>query len=74
MEETRLLRASSRTELLDVAGAIVTMLLSSVCVVLICAAANQATQTAAKVVVYTAPAASAPNGSASVGVASAEPR
>jgi len=72
MEEAKLPRASSRTELLDVAGAIATMLLSSVCVVLICAAANQATQTPAKVVVYTAAAASAPNGS--VGVASAEPR
>jgi hypothetical protein len=59
MDATRLSKAS-RTELLDVAGTIVTMLLSSVCVVLVCAAANSATHRAAKVV-QAAPAASAPS-------------
>jgi len=60
MEATKLARTSSRTELIDVAGTIVIMLLSSVCVVLVCAAANRTTRASAKVV-YAAPAASAPN-------------
>ena len=73
MEATKLARTSSRTELIDVSGTIVILLLSSVCVVLVCAAANKATTPAAKIV-YAAPAASAPNDVAGVGVASIEPR
>lgn len=73
MEATRLARSLSRAELIDVGGTIVIMLLSSVCVVLVCAAANIATETAAKVV-YAVPAASAPSDVAGVGVASIEPR
>ena len=73
MKGTKLASASSRTELIDVAGTIVIMLLSSVCVVLVCAAANQLTRPAAKIV-YAAPAASAPNDVAGAGVASIEPR
>jgi hypothetical protein len=68
MKATKLVSTSSRTELIDVAGTIVIMLLSTVCVVLVCAAANKATRPAAKII-YAAPAASAPNG-----VASIEPR
>ena len=75
MEATKLPRTSSRAELIDVAGTIVIMLLSSVCVVLLCAAANKAMGPApAAKVIYAAPAASAPNDAASVGVASIEPR
>lgn len=78
MKATKLVSTSSRTELIDVAGTIVIMLLSTVCVVLVCAAANKATRPAAKII-YAAPAASAPNGVAGVGVAgvgvaSVEPR
>jgi hypothetical protein len=73
MEATKLARKSSRTELIDVAGTIVIMLLSSVCVVLVCAAANKVAGPAAKIV-YAAPAASAPNDAEGVGVASMEPR
>jgi hypothetical protein len=73
MKATKLGSTSSRTELIDVAGTIVIMLLSSVCVVLVCAAANKVTRPAAKIV-YAAPAASAPNDAAGVGVASIEPR
>ena len=73
MKASKLARTSSRTELIDVAGTIVIMLLSSVCVVLVCAAANKTTRAAAKVV-YAAPAASAPNDVAGVGVAAIEPR
>ena len=72
MEATKLARTSSRTELIDVAGTIVIMLLSSVCVVLVCAAANNATRPAAEII-YAAPAASAPNDVAGAGVASIEP-
>jgi hypothetical protein len=68
MKGTKLAGTLSRTELIDVAGTIVIMLLSTVCVVLVCAAANNATRPAAKII-YAAPAASAPNG-----VASIEPR
>ena len=74
MQGTKLGSTSSRTELIDVAGTIVIMLLSSVCVVLICAAANLAMRPAATKIVYTAPAASAPDDAAGVGVASIEPR
>jgi hypothetical protein len=73
MKATKLTSTSSRAELIDVAGTIVIMLLSSVCVVLVCAAANKVTGPAAKIV-YAAPAASAPNDVARVGVASIEPR
>jgi hypothetical protein len=66
MKATKLASTSSRAELIDVAGTIVIMLLSSVCVVLVCAATNQATTPAAKIV-YAAPAASAPNDVAGVG-------
>jgi hypothetical protein len=72
METTKLARTSSRTELIDVAGTIVIMLLSTVCVVLLCAAANKATRPAAEII-YAAPAASAPNDVAGAGVASIEP-
>ena len=73
MEGTKLASTSSRTELIDVVGTIVIMLLSTVCVVLVCAAANNATRPAARII-YAAPAASAPNDVAGVGVASIEPR
>ena len=73
MKGTKLASTSSRTELIDVAGTIVIMLLSTVCVVLVCAAANNATRPAAEII-YAAPAASAPNDVAGVGVASIEPR
>ena len=73
MEATKLARTSSRTELIDVVGTIVIMLLSSVCVVLVCAAANKAMGPAAEIT-YAAPAASAPNDAADVGVAAIEPR
>ena len=73
MKATKLASTSSRTELIDVAGTIVIMLLSSVCVVLVCAAANKATTPAAKIV-YAAPAASAPSNAAGVGIAAIEPR
>ena len=59
MERAKLASLSSRAELMVVAGTIVTMVLSSVCVVVVCAAANEATGTAAKII-YAAPAASAP--------------
>ena len=72
MEATKRASTSSRTELIDVAGTIVIMLLSSVCVVLVCAAANTATRPAAEIV-DAAPAASAPNDVAGAGVASIEP-
>jgi hypothetical protein len=74
MKGTKLASTSSLTELIDVAGTIVIMLLSTVCVVLVCAAANIATRPAAAKIVYAAPAASAPNDVAGVGVASIEPR
>ncbi len=73
MEATKLARTSSRTELIDVSGTIVILLLSSICVVLVCAAANTAMRPAAEII-YAAPAASAPNDVAGVGVASIEPR
>ena len=72
MEATKLASRSSRTELIDVAGTSVMLLLSSFCVVLVCAAANKATKPAAEIV-YAAPAASAPNDVAGV-EASIEPR
>lgn len=72
MQATKLARTSARTERIDVAGTIVIMLLSSVCVVLVCAAANQATRPAAQII-YAAPAASALTDVANVGVASIEP-
>jgi hypothetical protein len=74
MKATKLASTSSRTELIDVAGTIAIMLLSSVCVVFVCAAANLAMRPAARQIVYAAPAASAPNDAAGVGVASIEPR
>jgi hypothetical protein len=73
MKLARLVRSSPRTELFDVAGTIVIMLLSSVCVVLVCAAANKASQGAAKVV-YAERAASAPADPAGAGVAAINPR
>jgi len=59
MERAKLASLSSRAELMIVAGTIVAMVLSSVCVVVICAAANEATGTAARII-HAAPAASAP--------------
>jgi TPP-dependent 2-oxoacid decarboxylase len=59
MDRAKLTSLSSRGELIVVAGTIVTMALSSVCVVAVCAAANEATETAAKVI-RAAPAASDP--------------
>ncbi|HEU5295144.1 MAG TPA: hypothetical protein VFU71_10160 [Burkholderiaceae bacterium] len=59
MEEAKLASPSSRAELAVVAGTIVTMVLSSVCVVVVCAAANGVAEPAAKII-YAAPAASAP--------------
>jgi hypothetical protein len=73
MKETNLASTWSRSELIDVAGTILIMLLSSVCVVLVCAAANRVTSPAAKII-YAAPAASAPTDVAGAGVASIEPR
>lgn len=74
MKLARFARSSPRTELIDVAGTIVIMLLSSVCVVIVCAAANKASQSAAKIG-YAAPAASAPNNDvAGAGIASIDPR
>ena len=74
MKAIKLASTSSRAELMDVAGTIAILLLSSVCVVLVCAATNSATRPAAKIV-YAAPAASAPNDVAGVvGVASIGPR
>jgi hypothetical protein len=73
MDSNKLASHKSRLELLDVAGTIVTMLLSSVCVVFFCAAANKATQSAATVV-YATPAASAPSNVAAIGVASGDSR
>jgi hypothetical protein len=61
MERAELARSSSRAEWLVVVGTILTMVLSSVCVVVLCAAANYASDTAAKVT-YVAPAASATSG------------
>jgi hypothetical protein len=52
------LASSSRAELMVLGGAILSMVLSCVCVVVLCAAANEASETAAKVI-YAAPAASA---------------
>lgn len=74
MKATILVSASSRTELMDVAGTLGIMLLSSVCVVLVCAAANVATRPAAAKIVYAAPAASAPKDVVGTGVAPIEPR
>jgi len=59
MERAKLASLSSRAELTVVAGTIVTMVLSCVCVVVVCAVANGATEPAAKII-YAAPAASAP--------------
>ena len=73
MKLTRFAKSSPRTELFDVVGTIVIMLLSSVCVVVLCAAANKASQSAAKIV-YAAPAASAPGDGAGAGMASIQPR
>lgn len=73
MDSNPLASRKSRLELLDVAGTIATMLLSSVCVVFFCAAANKATQSAATVV-YAAPAASAAQTVSAVGVASVDTR
>ena len=50
--------SSSRAEVVVLGGTIVTMVLSCVCVVVLCAAANAVSGTAAKVI-YAAPAASA---------------
>lgn len=58
MERAKLAGSSSRAELIVLAGTILTMVLSSVCVVVVCAAANQASGSAAKIT-YVAPAASA---------------
>jgi len=52
------LASSSRAELMVLAGTILSMVLSCLCVVVLCAAANQASGAAAKVM-YAAPAASA---------------
>jgi hypothetical protein len=62
MERTKLASLSPRAELLVVAGTIATMVLSSVCVVAVLAAANAAAGTAAKII-HAAPAASAPHDS-----------
>jgi hypothetical protein len=51
-------RSSSRAEVMVLLGTILTMVLSSVCVVALCAAANYVSGSAAKVT-YAAPAASA---------------
>jgi len=59
MERAKLASVESRAELMVVAGTIVAMVLSCFCVVVLCAAANEATSTAATVI-YAAPAASAP--------------
>ncbi|HVO06132.1 MAG TPA: hypothetical protein VMT83_05060 [Burkholderiaceae bacterium] len=58
MEGAKPASRSSRAELVVVAGTIVTMVLSCVCVVVLCAVANEASGTAAKVI-YAAPSASA---------------
>lgn len=58
MEGAKLASRSSRAELVVVAGSVVTMVLSCVCVVVLCAVANEASGTAAKVT-YAAPSASA---------------
>ncbi|HSB21787.1 MAG TPA: hypothetical protein VLE94_01625 [Burkholderiaceae bacterium] len=58
MEEAKPASRSSRAELMVVAGTIVTMVLACACVVVVCAAANEASGTAAKVI-YAAPSASA---------------
>jgi hypothetical protein len=59
METGRNASFSSRAELLVLAGTIVTMVLSSVCVVVLCAAANEVSGAGAKVV-HVARAASEP--------------
>jgi hypothetical protein len=59
MESAKFVRYSSRSELMVLAGTIVTMVLSCVCVVVVCAAANEASGTAAAKITYAAPAASA---------------
>ena len=56
MERAKL--ASSSAELVVMAGTILAMVLSCVCVVVVCAVANEASGTAAKIT-YVAPAASA---------------
>lgn len=58
MERAKLLSSSSRMELMVMAGTILAMVLSSVCVVVLCAAANATSGTRAKIT-YVAPAASA---------------
>ncbi len=57
MERAKL-ASSSRSDLMVLAGTILSMVLSCVCVVVLCAVANEASGTAAKVT-YAAPAASA---------------
>ena len=57
MERARL-ASSSRAELIVLGGTIAAMVLSCVCVVVLCAAANEASGTAARII-YAAPAASA---------------
>jgi hypothetical protein len=56
--QTAKFASSSRAELMVVAGTILSMVLSCVCVVVLCAAANEASGTAAQVI-HAAPAASA---------------
>ena len=58
METTKFARSSSRAEVMVLVGTMLTMVLSSVCVVVLCAAANYVSETAAKVT-QVAPAASA---------------
>jgi len=59
METAKFARSSSRAEVMVLVGTMLTMVLSSVCVVVLCAAANYVSETAAKVT-QVAPAASAP--------------
>lgn len=53
--------SSSRSELIVMVGTILATVLSCICVVVICAAANEASGTAAKIT-YATPAASTPGG------------
>lgn len=56
--DTAKFASATRAELMVLVGTIVTMVLSCVCVVVLCAAANDASGTAARII-YAAPAASA---------------
>lgn len=59
MEQAQIDGLSQRAELLTVVGTIVAMVLSSACVVVVCAAANEASGMAAAKVIHAVPAASA---------------